>query len=105
MVYFLMLGLNYVYFGSISILDFFSCIFCALLMFLFFGWINEDPSLVLLAPLVTIGKYVVFATMAIALAIIMIFQLFPITHIQYIAFLVTVPIVYHLVDTAFEFPE
>lgn len=80
MIGIIMLALIYLFIGTVTLYDgitsFFACAFilgCT-------AWMKNDPTIELMAPMLAIAKYIVFATMAITLAIIaFVLKLCPIT--------------------------
>jgi hypothetical protein len=78
--------------------------FATVVIFVMAGHMQSDPMMALMNPLFKIGKYVVFFTMAICLGIMTLIGWYPMSLIQYLAFVVTLPAFYYLVESAFAEP-
>jgi hypothetical protein len=105
MFYVLLMGFTYLFNGTIIITDIFNTLFGTAFCFFITGWFKGDPLLASFEPLVRIGKYVVFIIIIVILAILMFcFKVFSMSIIQFLGCIITMPLAYYLVDTAFDEP-
>jgi len=100
-VYILLLLLNFVWGNTITIGNVITNVLNTMAVFFVAGWFRGN-STSLLEPFMHIGKYIIFITMGITMAIFaFVLQLCPMTLIQYTGFMVTTIAVYYFTDSAF----